>query len=129
MLEADLYRSEAKLAALAGSHNQEILENSGSRAPSYQVRYIRGPNDEILPEDPEDIPKSKEEGLKRWKDEMTMRFLSGEDTDFSYKEVDECDDWDTIENLEAEDRWFDEEEPAWVGENSFGDGDTGIQDF
>jgi hypothetical protein len=128
VLEADLYRSEAKLAALAGSYGEGNSAGPSARR-SYQVKYVRGLNGEVLPEDPDDIPENKEEGMKMWKAEMTMRFLNGDDPDFSYKEVDESDAWDTIEIREAEDRWFDDEEPEWVGDNGNSNGDTGIQDY
>jgi Coiled-coil domain containing protein (DUF2052) len=111
VLEADLYRSEAKLEAL---HSQN---------------YKSGPDGQILPEDPDEIPADKEEGLSRWKYQMTMRFLSGEDNDFPYSEVDENEEWDVIENREAEDRWFEDEEPQWVGKGDGPQGETGIQDF
>lgn len=127
VLEADLYRSEAKLAALKG-HNEghdEVPPSSESSVPF--VSYVRGENGELLPEDPDEIPKTKEEGLERWKFAMTIRFLKGEDPDFPYKEVDESDEWDTIESKEEEERWFDDEEPEWVGDDDAGE--TGIQDF
>jgi Coiled-coil domain containing protein (DUF2052) len=125
VLEADLYRSEAKLVALQNYSNpSNQLMNSSSN----HISYIRGPDGQILPEDPDELPADKEEGMKRWKYEMTMRFLNGEDTDFLYPEVDKSDDWDVIESREAEDRWFDDEEPQWTG-NGQGYGDTGIQDF
>ena len=95
------------------------------------VSYVRGENGEVLPEDPDEVPKTKEEGFERWKFEMTLRFLRGGDQDFDYKEVDEGGEWDEIESKEAEERWFDDEEPEWVGEEgveSVG-GETGIQDF
>jgi hypothetical protein len=60
---------------------------------------------------------------------MTMRFLNGEDTDFPYKDIDDSDEWDVIENREAEDRWFEDEEPQWVAKDDGRQGETGIQDF
>jgi len=95
-----------------------------------QVTYVRGDDGQVLPEDPEEVPRSKEEGMNRWRYEMTMRFLRGDDPDFLYKEVDEDDHWDIIEAREEEDKWFEEEEPGWIdqdGENP--QGETGIQDF
>jgi len=126
VLEADLYRSEAKLAAL---RNHSLPSSDFKNSSSYHITYIRGLDGDIIPEDPDEIPADKEEGMKRWKHEMTMRFLRGEDSDFNYKEVDEHDDWDVIESREAEDRWFDDEEPRWVDDDHVHQGDTGIQDF
>lgn len=111
VLEADLYRSEAKLEALKSQN------------------YRTGPDGQLLPEDPDEIPQDKEEGLSRWKHQMTMRFLNGEDNDFPYSEVDESEEWDVIETREAEDRWFEDEEPQWVGKGDGPQGETGIQDF
>ncbi|RAH72092.1 uncharacterized protein BO66DRAFT_318242 [Aspergillus aculeatinus CBS 121060] len=124
VLQADLCRSEAKFEAL--NHPD----------PHAMFSYTRGPNGEILAEDRDEIPPSKEEGEKLWQWEMTMRFLRGEDTDFDYTTVDhndEYDDWN-----EAQEQYFDDEEPEWIvegeGEDS-GDirsrlqGETGIQDF
>lgn len=126
VLEADLFRSEAKLAALRdNSHASSHMTPSSSK----HVTYIQGPDGQILPEDPDEIPKDKEEGLSRWKDEMTIRFLRGEDNDFSYTEVDENDEWDVIEKMEEEDRWFEDEEPHWIGGEGDRQGETGIQDF
>lgn len=85
-----------------------------------------------MPEDLDEVPKNKEDGFERWKFEMTLKFLKGEDQDFDYKEVDESDAWDIIESKEEEERWFEDEEPEWIGEedgaHTFG-GETGIQDF
>jgi hypothetical protein len=130
VLEADLYRSEAKLAALT---RQQDAEEDHISPPSHilarHVNYVRGPDGEVLPEDPEEIPRSKEEGLDRWRREMTMRFLGGDDEDFAYKEVDESDIWDIIESQEEEERWFDDEEPDWVDHAKDKAGETGVQDF
>lgn len=111
VLEADLYRSEAKLGALKSRN------------------YQSGPDGQLLPEDLDEIPADKEEGLSRWRHQMTLRFLNGEDNEFPYGEVDENEEWDVIENKEAEDRWFEDEEPQWVGKGDGPQGETGIQDF
>jgi hypothetical protein len=96
------------------------------------VSYVRGDDGEVLPEDPDEIPGSKEEGLERWKFEMTIKFLKGDDLDFDYKLVDECSDLDEVEGKDEEERWFDTEEPSFVEkdqeEQTIG-GETGIQDF
>jgi len=129
VLEADIYRSEAKLAALGGQLKNEMRETAGSGALTSDITYIRGPCGEVLPEDADEIPKSKEDGMERWKHEITMRFIRGDDVEFSYKEVDECDELDVVEEKEAEERWFDDEEPEWVQSDDNHGGDTGIQDF
>ena len=125
VLEADIFRSEAKLAALKG----QINPPGSLMAPKRHVTYVRGVDGQVLPEDPDEIPLDKDEGMRRWKHEMTLRFLKGEDLDFSYKEVDESDELDIIERMEAEDRWFDDEEPEWIQGQGDRQGETGVQDF
>ena len=125
MLEADLWRSEAKIAALANP-------NSGA-----SMRNARDSSVELVTEE---APTNKEEGMQRWREVMELRFLRGQDTDFDYKQVDESvnyDDWGTQEQEEQE-KWFEEEEPAWV-EQARPDqdtitgqaltGQTGVQDY
>lgn len=107
------------------------MASSSSKSSVPFVSYVRGEDGEVLPEDPDEVPKTKEEGFERWKFEMTLKFLRGEDLDFDYKEVDEGGEWDEIESKEEEERWFDDEEPEWVGEEGVETvgGETGIQDF
>lgn len=97
------------------------------------MSYTRGPHGEILAEDRDEIPGSKEEGEQAWRWEMTMRFLRGEDDDFDYTVVDENDEYDDWSDVQ--DRYFDDEEPEWAVEGGEADvrsrlqGETGIQDF
>lgn len=123
-----MYRSEAKLSALAGIHDEGSPKVSRNQ-PKQHVTYVRGPDGQVLPEDPDEIPVNKEEGIRRWRHEMTMRFLRGDDYEFTYKEIDESDEWDLIEGREEEDKWFDEEEPHWTDYDGAKSGETGIQDF
>lgn len=143
VLEADLYRSEAKIAALHRDEPEHISSSSSSQPPSYHskpdipfVSYVRGENGDIVPEEEDEVPKSKEEGLERWKFEMTLRFLRGGDGDFEYRDVDESEEWDVVEGREEEEKWFEDEEPEWIdegeddGKGKTGpSGETGIQDF
>ncbi|KAL3477716.1 coiled-coil domain-containing protein-domain-containing protein [Aspergillus californicus] len=128
VLQADLIRSEAKFDAL----NQPD--------PHSMFSYSRGPNGEILAEDRDEIPLSKEEGEKTWRWEMTIRFLNGEDGDFDYTVVDGNEEYDDLN--EEQERYFDDEEPEWMVENedpaANGEreeirarlqGETGVQDF
>ncbi|KAL4980470.1 coiled-coil domain-containing protein-domain-containing protein [Aspergillus desertorum] len=122
VLQADLLRSEAKIDAL--NHPD----------PHALFTYVRGPNGEILAEDRDEIPASKEEGEKTWRWEMTIRFLRGEDADFDYSTVDGNEELDDVN--EEQEKYFDEEEPEWCVEaEGEGDvrekltGETGIQDF
>jgi hypothetical protein len=127
VLEADLYRSEAKLDALRHPDPNSIFT------------YKRGPNGEILAEDKDEVPANKEEGLARWRWEMETRFLRGGDEDFDYEGVDKNPDYDDrlMEERDAEEKYFDEEEPEFVhGDDAVKkskskdlQGETGIQDF
>lgn len=120
VLEADLFRSEAKLDALAHPD------------PNSTFQYKRGPNGEILEEETDEIPTSKEEGLSRWRWEMEMRFLRGDDHDFDYATVDDSEEWDdrTQEERDRQDEYFSQEEPSWNLEAGRQvSGETGIQDF
>ncbi|KAL4877467.1 coiled-coil domain-containing protein-domain-containing protein [Aspergillus karnatakaensis] len=122
VLQADLLRSEAKMDAL--NHPD----------PHAMFSYARGPNGEILAEDRDEIPRSKEDGEKAWRWEMTIRFLRGEDDDFDYSGVDDNEEYDDLS--EEQDRYFDAEEPEWLIEGDEGadvtsrlQGETGVQDF
>ncbi|EXJ91323.1 hypothetical protein A1O1_04435 [Capronia coronata CBS 617.96] len=127
VLEADLYRSEAKLDALRHPD------------PNSLFTYKRGPDGEILAEDTDEVPADKEEGLARWKWEMERRFVRGGDDDFDYSAVDNNPDYDdrATEEREAQDRYFDEQEPEFVedqddavkSKNEELQGETGIQDY
>ena len=127
VLEADLLRSEAKIDAL--------------QQPDHiaSTRYKREEDGRVVAEERDEEPLSKEEGMQRWRQEMEMRFVNGEDGDFDYGKVDgheEYDDHRTMER-EEEERWFDEQEPQWtnVGKETGGDdsallvGQTGVQDY
>ncbi|KAJ5966370.1 hypothetical protein N7481_013084 [Penicillium waksmanii] len=122
VLEADLLRSEAKVDALAHPD------------PNAMLSYTRGPDGEILAEDRDDIPASREEGEKSWQWEMGLRFMRGDDPDFDYKAVDENEEYDDLS--EELDKYFEDEEPEWVVDDTRGEdareklqGETGVQDF
>lgn len=101
--------------------------------------YKRGPDGEILAEDKDEKPANKEEGLARWRWEMESRFLREGDTDFDYDAVDNNPDYDdhALEERDAQDKYFDEQEPEFVegedaaarNQNKDLQGETGIQDF
>jgi hypothetical protein len=122
VLQADMQRSEAKMDALANPD------------PNAMLSYTRGPDGEILAEDRDDIPASKEDGEKAWQWEMGLRFMRGDDPDFDYKTVDDNDEYD--DRTEEQDQYFEDEEPEWVVDDVRGDdarsrlqGETGVQDF
>jgi len=120
VLEADIMRSEAKLNAI---HNPD---------PHSNFRYLQTSAGEIVAEDKDDAPKNKEEPAARWRDDMEMRFLRGEDADFDYQKVDRSDEWDdrTEAERDIQDVYFQEEEPGWdVEDGKTVTGETGVQDF
>ncbi|KAI4274507.1 MAG: hypothetical protein LQ337_003898 [Flavoplaca oasis] len=118
VLEADLWRSEAKIEAFSsnGKDGQELS-------------YARNANGEIVAEEKDEAPASKEDGERRWRKQVELRFLRGDDPDFDYRTVDENDQFDAPEEArDIQDQWFEEEEersspgPGLAGQ-------TGIQDF
>ncbi|KAF2085547.1 hypothetical protein K490DRAFT_75156 [Saccharata proteae CBS 121410] len=123
VLEADLLRSEAKMQALRHPD------------PNVTISYRRGQNGEIVAEERDEVPASKEEGMKRWRDDMGQRFLRGEDKDFDYAEVDESEEWDDrqLEEREKQEVYFDAETPTWIvdekGAEKGPSCETGLQDF
>jgi hypothetical protein len=119
-MEADLWRAEAKLDAL--QHPD----------PNATFQYKRGPNGEVFAEDRDEVPDSKEEGMKRWKYEMEMRFLRGDDEDFEYADVDCSEEFDDRAEEEREelDEYLEGEEAGFVLEDGQEPkGETGVQDF
>lgn len=125
IFQADLMRGEARLETLNRSHAADIFS------------CTRGPDGEILVEERDDIPETKEEGFSRWKWEMEMRFIRGEDDDFDYATIDHNEELDEYNWNDREEKYYDEEEPGWVTEtDEHGNsmerelkGETGIQDF
>lgn len=136
----------------------EISQPESTASISSQIQKAESKLEDSLEEE-EEPPRSKAEGLERWKFEMTQKFLRGEDPDFEYEVVDQSTEWDDeVEARDEEERWFDEESPEWlnssdddgVGNDRDGDGrsdrgmegekgekkerigtggETGIQDF
>jgi hypothetical protein len=119
-LEADLMRAEAKLNALSNPD------------PNATFQYKRGPSGEIFAEEQDEVPQSKKEGFKRWKYEMEMRFLKGDDDDFDYNAVDKSEAFDDKaeeERMEM-DEYLADEEPSFALEaGQQPQGETGIQDY
>ncbi|KAI0546925.1 coiled-coil domain-containing protein-domain-containing protein [Xylaria curta] len=172
VLEIDLLRGEARLSKLAddlprgrgsfegNNTNSSIPQSSGSRSSSgtwgrsesNAAPDTRMSWDELEALETHDLekrstPKTAEEGRARWDEFLRLRFVAGGDEDFSYRTVDEDDEYDALERREQEDAWFDNEEPGWVEESEDEDetglrekgkkmaverpltGETGVQDF
>ena len=126
MLEADLLRSEAKIDALSNPGHAALM------------RYRRDASGVIVAEERDEVPKNQEEGIQRWRKEMELMFLGGDDPDFDYKRVDESEDYDDrgVQEREEEERWFEREEPCWIVDSDQDaikaeglTGQTGFQDY
>ncbi|KAK4177545.1 coiled-coil domain-containing protein-domain-containing protein [Triangularia setosa] len=133
VLEGSLLRGEERLAKLSSSSTQppndgKEVEVAGTSFTSFTA--------ELLPP-----PKTKEEGLERWRQFLEDRFIRGEDEDFEYENVDGRDEFDELERREREEEWIEGEEPGWVGGSDGDDdeevvevervlkGETGVQDY
>ena len=125
VLEADLWRSEAKLAAAKKSLNAS------------DASYKESDGGEIATGEKDEIPKDKQDGLERWQKHMELMFLRGGDQEFDYSSVDQSEEYDDreLEEREVEEAWFGEEEPQWImdtessGQSKALTGQTGQQDF
>ena len=100
--------------------------------------YSRDTSGNIVAEEKDEVPETKDEGMQRWRKEMELMFLGGADPDFDYAEVDRSEDYDdrVLQEREAEERWFEKEEPSWVEESEHDagragslTGQTGVQDY
>ena len=136
VLEADLWRQEAKSAADSTDVDNDDVGEVGTEMERAQVE------DEAQEEE---HPENKEAGITRWRSKVEQRFLEGRDADFDYESVDDKDEFDdrALEDREEEERWFDEEEAAWADDEQEDDvgvkrdvlekehmsGQTGVQDF
>ncbi|KAK5136704.1 hypothetical protein LTR08_002357 [Meristemomyces frigidus] len=119
-LEADLLRSEARLAAAQDPQ------------PQNPVTYRRAQDGSITSTSRiEGRVETKAEALERWRELMTARFLRGEDGDFDYSALvdgnEELDDGPEIART-ALDAYLGGEAAQFVGEGC-PEGETGVQDF
>ncbi|KAK7207590.1 coiled-coil domain-containing protein-domain-containing protein [Myxozyma melibiosi] len=138
----DLMRAERRLDKIEKEKAEELrrqemgdLSNSNDDEATTQV-YGEEEEAGDLVVDAE--ISSKEEGIQQWEKLMTLRFLSGLDTDFDYDGIDFDEEWDDYVqiNRDKEDDYFDSEEPTWcyddtddsVSERPL-NGQTGVQDF
>lgn len=118
VLESSLLRGEARLADLKSS-----TDDTSTAEPAR----------DFTTEADLSKTKTKEEGLQRWHEFLTERFVRGHDEDFDYSLIDDNEDYDVMERRDAEEAWFDEEDPEWASDAGEGvqtaRGQTGIQDF
>lgn len=132
ILEGDLMRSEAKIAALKASMTRENGVDGEDSTISHQG------NGSSLADGGTDYdngvePVTKEEGRELWNEYLTERFVRGEDSDFDYSKVDEDENLDAMERQDMQDAWFDDEDAAWASDGGNDAkalrGETGVQDF
>lgn len=104
VLEADLTRAEAKVAAIADSD-----ADTEARAENARGEQV----------------DNKEEGEELWQKAMTLRFIEGGDEDVDYGAIDENEAYDDYETVtrEEEEKYFDAETPSSTN------GDTGVLDY
>ncbi|OHF03357.1 coiled-coil domain-containing protein [Colletotrichum orchidophilum] len=118
VLESSLLRGEARLADLKSSTDDNVSPE---------------PARDFTTEADLSKTKTKEEGLKRWHEFLTERFVRGHDEDFDYSLIDHNEEYDVMERRDAEEAWFDQEDPGWASDANEGvettRGQTGIQDF
>ncbi|KAK4896221.1 hypothetical protein LTR27_005742 [Elasticomyces elasticus] len=119
-LEADLMRSEAKLAALKHPDPNDAI--AYQRASDGSITGVEADGDERA--------ASREEGRLRWDDAMRQRFLRGEDDGFEYATVDENDMYDdrSEEDQRQLEDYLAKQDEEFVGEGK-PSGETGVQDF
>ncbi|KAI5463978.1 coiled-coil domain-containing protein-domain-containing protein [Mariannaea sp. PMI_226] len=129
-LEAALQRGESKLAHLHQIDGPEEKTERNSRATTTRDTGLENPWDQEA--------ENKEHGSQLWREFLEDRFVHGRDEDFEYDAIDGNDEYDTLSRNDAEDAWFDQEEPSWADDGQNTDehkkarkleGETGIQDF
>jgi hypothetical protein len=120
VIENDILRSEAKVAALQNSD------------PSSPFIYRRAANGNIIgvEQDEEDRATTKEDGWRKWMDAMERRFLNGDDSDFDYAAVDTNDEYDdrSEEDRTRLEKYLEGEDAEFVGEGA-PSGETGVIDY
>ncbi|GKU05104.1 coiled-coil protein [Fusarium langsethiae] len=115
-LEADLQRGESKLT--------QLKEGDGTENLTGDLEH------------PWEKPAAdKANGILLWHAFLEERFVHGLDEDFDYRPLDADEDLDTMLRRDAQDAWFDDEEPSWIDEEEPSiqaarrQGETGVQDF
>jgi len=163
VLEVDLLRGEAKLTRARAAKNRDDSHTGTVARPSHDTDGNSDDEDDVAIGVQEHIgsavetpavadigdrlapPETPDEGRERWRDFLRRRFVLGRDEDFNYRAIDENDDLDALERRDADEAWFDDEEPGWASDQPGADGpddtamagtktkapegETGIQDF
>jgi hypothetical protein len=129
-LEADLIRGETKLANVHQSAEQPNGHSSSSSLDPDSSKVVGDGGVGTNAWDAE--AENKEHGMQLWHAYLEARFVEGMDEEFDYSQVDDNDQYDTMAIRDAEDAWFDNEEPSWAdcaSQSPVRRGETGIQDF
>jgi hypothetical protein len=132
VLEGDLMRGEAKLASLkAGLTDEHEVSGEAPSGHVYETgKQAAGGSADY---DTGMEPANREDGREMWNEFLTERFVNGADSDFDYSTVDVDEGLDVMEMQDAEDAWFEDEEPSWTSSPDTGttlpQGETGVQDY
>ncbi|KAK7413560.1 hypothetical protein QQX98_007569 [Neonectria punicea] len=123
-LEAALQRGESKLSDLPRSECDGETTTNGTGVS--------------LDNSWEHPAADREHGRQLWHDFLENRFVRGLDDEFDYSAIDHNDEFDSMVRKDAEDAWFEDEEPSWTEDTVVSDagkeaatrqGETGVQDY
>lgn len=111
-------RGEARLERIASSYTGDRIPatTSSGRTSSDGARDINSFSIDVDLVD--DKPATKEEGRAAWDAFLRERFVRGGDEDFDYSKVDGDEDLDSLEHMDREEAYFDEEEPEWADDSA-----------
>lgn len=73
----------------------------------------------------DDKPATKEQGRAIWDEFLRERFVRGGDEDFDYGEVDENEGLGSLEHMDREEAYLDEEQPEWADDSDINETSTG----
>lgn len=123
-LESSLMRGEARLERIASSYTGDRIPPSASSSRASNGRGRDNTDFGIDVDLVNNEPTTKEEGRAAWDEFLRERFVRGGDEDFDYSKVDGDEDLDSLENMDREEAYFDEEEPEWADDSEEDEEDT-----
>ncbi|KAH6973383.1 coiled-coil domain-containing protein-domain-containing protein [Ilyonectria sp. MPI-CAGE-AT-0026] len=126
-LEAALERGESKVSGLPTSNgaSEPVANGTDTTDATLDNSWTHPATD-------------REHGQQLWRDFLENRFVHGHDEEFDYSIIDNNDEFDSMVRKDAEDAWYDDEEPSWVEDAAVSDvgnnaakrdGETGVQDY
>lgn len=110
-------RGEARLERIPSSYTGDRIPPSASPGHASNGRGRDNTNFGIDVDLVDNKPATKEEGRAAWDEFLRERFVRGGDEDFDYGKVDGDEDLDSLENMDREEAYFDEEEPEWADDS------------